>query len=76
MDPSLDLECTYAYVYHEANRKALLIGDLATPDFAIMLARRNNPFAHQANIGIVPSSSMTTSHNFDIGSKQSSSPRH
>ena len=76
MNPSLDLEHTYAYVCCEANHKTLITCDPATSDFTTMLAHRNNSFARQANTDIVPASSMTTSCSFDIGSKQSSSTRH
>ena len=42
MDPSLDLERTYAYVRREANRKTLLTCDLTTSKLVAMIAQRNN----------------------------------
>ena len=38
VDPSLDLERTYAYVRREANRKTLLIGDPTTSKPVAMIA--------------------------------------
>ena len=38
VDPSLDLERTYAYVRREANRKTLLIGDTTTSKPVAMIA--------------------------------------
>ncbi|KAF9671589.1 hypothetical protein SADUNF_Sadunf12G0063200 [Salix dunnii] len=61
MDPSLDLESSYAYVRREANRRHLLNKDLTTPDSMAMLAHRNTPARH--------SGSMATSRSFDIRNK-------
>ena len=69
MDPSLDLESTYAYIHREANRRILLTNDLTTLDSVAMLARRNIPSVRY-------SGSMATSHNFDIGNKHSGSSRY
>ena len=44
MDPSLDLERTYAYVRREENRKTLLTGDLTTFEHVAMIAQRNNSY--------------------------------
>jgi hypothetical protein len=71
MDPSLDLERTYAYVRREANRRILLTNDLTAPDFVAMLARRNTPPIRQTHPG-----SVATSRSFDIGNKQSGSSRY
>jgi len=68
MDPSLDLECTYAYIRCEANRRILLISDLTTSDSVAILACRNTPHVRH-------SGSMVTSRSFDIGNKQSGSSR-
>ena len=59
MDPSLDLERTYAYVRREANRKNV-ISDLASFDIVAMLAQRNNPSARRANTSAIPSSTTTS----------------
>ncbi|KAL5803347.1 hypothetical protein ACOSQ4_031652 [Xanthoceras sorbifolium] len=71
MDPKLDLESTYAYVRCEANRRALLAGQLNTPDSVAMIARRNNtPPTKQSN------TISSTSRSFDIGNKNSNSTRY
>ena len=56
MDPSLDLERTYAYVRCEANRRILLTNDLPAPDSVAMLARRNTPPIRQTYPGSVATS--------------------
>ncbi|KAB5511940.1 hypothetical protein DKX38_028968 [Salix brachista] len=61
MDPSLDLESSYAYVRREANRRLLLNKDMTTSDSMAMLARRNTPARHSGTIA--------TSRSFDIGNK-------
>ena len=71
MDPSLDLECTYAYIHREANHRTLLTSDLTTFESVAMLARRNTPPVRQTYSG-----SMATSRSFDIGNKQYGSSRY
>lgn len=76
MDPSLDLERTYAYVHRETNCRIVLTGDPIASDYVAMLARQNTQPTRQANTSTAPSSSMTTSRSFDIGNKQSCSSRY
>ena len=56
MDPSLDLERTYAYVRCEANRRILRTNDLPAPNSVAMLARRNTPPIRQTYPGSVATS--------------------
>ncbi|KAJ8622962.1 hypothetical protein MRB53_031491 [Persea americana] len=72
MDPSLDLEHTYAYVRREANRQALLVGNLPAPDSVAMIARRSATPARQTTAA---ASNTPTSRSFDIGNKNSGSSR-
>ncbi|KAF9671249.1 hypothetical protein SADUNF_Sadunf12G0027800 [Salix dunnii] len=69
MDPSMDLESTYAYIRWEANHRIILTSDLTAPDSVAMLAHRNIPPVRHFG-------SMATSRSIDIGNKQDGSFRY
>ncbi|KAJ8633587.1 hypothetical protein MRB53_026923 [Persea americana] len=73
MDPSLDLEHTYAYVRREANRRTLLAGDPTTPDSVAMLARRPTPSTRRPGSSAAPSTSAPSNRSYEVSNKSSGS---
>ncbi|KAF9689724.1 hypothetical protein SADUNF_Sadunf01G0121900 [Salix dunnii] len=74
MDPSSNLERTYAYISRKVNLQNILTGDFTAFEFVAMIVCQNKLPQQQASI--VTSPSLSTSSSFDMGIKQSRSSRY